>query len=148
MSLTVLVAALIATTVAVFGMWIDTYGSAESRCDDSANPARTISVDSSVDSAYATAFPAGRFCLWKEWDGGAIAIEQTGWVPTWIAVGFLVLAVVAFFALIGTEWLIPGALLLVLILGGWVTIWFMSDTFLSPVFWPELPPSQLLPVGG
>ena len=147
-SATVLLAALIATAAAVFGMWIDTYGSAETRCFlDSTFPGTVTSVDVTVDAAYATGFPAGRYCLWAEYDG-TITVEQTGWIPTWIALGFLVLAIVAFFALIGTEWVTPGALLLVLILGGWVTIWVMSDTFLSPVLWPDPPPIQSLPVGG
>lgn len=146
-SLAVMVAALIATAVAVFGMSLDTYGGASTRCFlDSTFPGNVTSVDVNVDSAYATAFPAGRYCLWKEYDG-AIAVEQTGWIATWIALGFLVLAVAAFLALIGTKWWVPGALVLVLILGGWVTNGAMSDTFLSPVFWPDLPPSQLPPRG-
>lgn len=146
-SLAVLVTALIATAIAVFGMWFDTYGDASTRCFlDSAFPGNVTSVHVNVEAAYATVFPAGRYCLWKQLDG-TVAVEQTGWIATWIAVGSLVLAVAAFLVLIGTEWWVPGVLVLLLILGGWGTIWFMGDALLSPVFWTELPPSQLPPGG-
>lgn len=125
----------------------DTRGGASTRCFlDSAFPGTVTSVDVNVDAAYATLFPAGRYCLWRELDG-TIAVEQTGWIATRIALGFLALAVVAFFAVIRTDWWIPSILVLLLVLGGWGTIWFMSDTCLSPIFWSDLPPSQLPPGG-
>lgn len=141
-----MVAAVIATAVPVFGVWFETRGSTATRCLESRSPEAAVGVNGNVEAAYATVFPAGRYCLWKGYDG-TIAVEQTGWTATWVALAFLVLAIVALCASIRTTWWMPAALLMILVLGGWVTIWAMSTTFLSPVFWPDLPPSQLPPGG-
>lgn len=145
-TLATMLAAVIATGVALFGMWNDTHGDLAVRCLASDAPGAAIGARGNVYATYASLYPAGRYCLWEGYDG-TIAIEQTGWVTTWIALGFLALAVGAFVATIGTEWWIPAGLLMLLVLGGWVTMWAMSTTFLSPVFWTELPPSQLPPTG-
>lgn len=38
-----------------------------------------------------------------------MAVEQTGWTMTWIALAFLALAFTALLAVLGTEWWIPGS---------------------------------------
>jgi hypothetical protein len=138
-------AAWIATVFAAIGMWIDSHGDAFTRCFlDSQYPGVVISEDVNVAAAYATAFPAGRYCLWKAYDG-TIAVEQTGWINTWVALGFLVLACVAVLALIRTEWWVPATLGMLVVILGWIGIIVTSDTIVSPVLWPELPPIQYPP---
>lgn len=137
-------AAWIAALYAAVSMWIDTRGDAFTRCFlDSQHPGAVIDVDVPA-AAYATAFPAGRYCWWRASDG-TIAVEQTGWISTLVALGFLVLACVAVLALIGTEWWFPAALGMLVVIIGWVGIIVASDTIVSPVFWPELPPTQYPP---
>lgn len=143
-ALATIFAAWIATVFAAFCMWIDTRGDAFTRCYlDSHYPGVVIDVGVPA-AAYATAFPAGRYCLWRASDG-TTAVEQTGWISTWVALGFLVLACVAVLALIRTEWWVPAALGMLVVILGWFGIIVASDTILSPVFWSELPPLQYPP---
>ena len=124
----------------MIGTGIDTHGSASDRCTlDSDYPGGVIDIDVGLATAYRTVFPAGRYCLWLTYDGAVAGVEQTGWVRTWIALAFLVLACVAVLALVRTEWWVPAVLGLLIPILGWVVMIVTSDTIVSPVFWPELP---------
>lgn len=135
-----MLAAVVATWVAAIGMAVDSHNDASARCYfDGPYPGAGSNEHFNVAAAYATAFPAGRYCLWRGVDG-SIVVYQTGWVATWVALVFFVLACAALLVLLRTKWWVPGALGMAVVILGWMCILLTSDTFLSPVFWNELPP--------